>query len=144
MSRINPSPAERKFDEGRLAQVLVAPIISEMSGGGCFPEAIERARTALSGFYGGAYHERARRARIEAREAPIFLSWEGRAWSGVIDLVLSEGETVCGVDYKVMVRPKQLPAEYEQQRRVYLEALQRAFPGRKVSFEFWWLNPATR
>jgi len=29
MSRINPSPLERKFDEGRLAQVLVAPIISE-------------------------------------------------------------------------------------------------------------------
>lgn len=130
---------EHEFDASKLA-----PIISEMSGGGCFPEAIERARTALSGFYGGAYHERARRARIEAREAPIFLSWEGRAWSGVIDLVLSEGETVCGVDYKVMVRPKQLPAEYEQQRRVYLEALQRAFPGRKVSFEFWWLNPATR
>ena len=29
MSRINPSPAQRKYDEGRLAQVLVAPIISE-------------------------------------------------------------------------------------------------------------------
>ena len=29
MSRINPTPAERKFDEGRLATVLVAPIISE-------------------------------------------------------------------------------------------------------------------
>jgi large subunit ribosomal protein L23 len=29
MSRVNPSPADRKFDQGRLAQVLVAPIISE-------------------------------------------------------------------------------------------------------------------
>jgi len=29
MSRINPSPTECKFDEGRLSQVLVAPIISE-------------------------------------------------------------------------------------------------------------------
>ncbi len=29
MSRTNPTPAELKFDEGRLAQVLVAPIISE-------------------------------------------------------------------------------------------------------------------
>jgi large subunit ribosomal protein L23 len=29
MSRVNPSPAERKFAEGRLANVLVAPIISE-------------------------------------------------------------------------------------------------------------------
>ncbi len=29
MSRINPAPAERQFDEGRLMQVLVAPVISE-------------------------------------------------------------------------------------------------------------------
>jgi large subunit ribosomal protein L23 len=29
MSRINPTPAERKFDSGRLMQVLVAPIVSE-------------------------------------------------------------------------------------------------------------------
>jgi large subunit ribosomal protein L23 len=29
MSRINPTPAERQFDEGRLMQVLVAPVISE-------------------------------------------------------------------------------------------------------------------
>jgi len=129
---------DHEFDNSKLA-----PILSEINGGVRFPEAIERARTALSGFYGAAYHQRARRARIEAREAPIFLSWEGRAWSGVIDLVLSEGETVCGVDYKVMVRPKQLPAEYEQQKRVYTIALQRIFPDRKVSFEFWWLIDAT-
>ena len=29
MSRINPTPAQRSFDEGRLMQVLVAPIVSE-------------------------------------------------------------------------------------------------------------------
>jgi large subunit ribosomal protein L23 len=29
MSRVNPSPKERQFDEGRLMQVLVAPVISE-------------------------------------------------------------------------------------------------------------------
>ena len=29
MSRINPTPEQRKFAEGRLATVLVAPIISE-------------------------------------------------------------------------------------------------------------------
>jgi large subunit ribosomal protein L23 len=29
MSRINPTPAQRQFDEGRLAQVLIAPIVSE-------------------------------------------------------------------------------------------------------------------
>jgi len=41
------------------------------------------------------------------------------------------------VDYKVMKRPKRLPAEYEQQQRVYTEALRRVFPEREVSFEFW-------
>ena len=29
MSRINPTPKERQFDEGRLMQVLLAPVISE-------------------------------------------------------------------------------------------------------------------
>lgn len=29
MSRINPTPASLKFDEGRLMQVLVAPVVSE-------------------------------------------------------------------------------------------------------------------
>ena len=29
MSRVNPTPTERKFDEGRLMQVLIAPIVSE-------------------------------------------------------------------------------------------------------------------
>jgi large subunit ribosomal protein L23 len=29
MSRINPTPAQRKFEEGRLMAVLVAPVISE-------------------------------------------------------------------------------------------------------------------
>jgi large subunit ribosomal protein L23 len=29
MSRVNPTPTQRTFDEGRLMQVLVAPIVSE-------------------------------------------------------------------------------------------------------------------
>ncbi|MDA7418801.1 50S ribosomal protein L23 [Xenophilus arseniciresistens] len=29
MSRVNPTPAQRQFDEGRLLNVLVAPIVSE-------------------------------------------------------------------------------------------------------------------
>jgi len=29
MSRVNPTTAQRRFDEGRLMQVLVAPIVSE-------------------------------------------------------------------------------------------------------------------
>ena len=29
MSRVNPTPAQRTFNEGRLMQVLVAPIVSE-------------------------------------------------------------------------------------------------------------------
>ena len=127
------------FEAAKLEQ-----IVSELSPRLRFPESLEKANGVLSAFYGGQYHQRARRARIEAREAPMFLSWEGRAWSGVIDLVLSENSTVKGVDYKVMKRPKRLPAEYEQQQRVYTEALQRVFPEREVSFEFWWLTGAPR
>jgi ATP-dependent exoDNAse (exonuclease V) beta subunit len=123
------------FDDSKLAQ-----IIAELSPGLPFATAIERAIGVLSGFYRGGHHERARRARIEAREAPVFLSWEGRVWSGVIDLVLNEGGTVIGVDYKITKRPKQLPPEYEQQQSVYTEALRRVFPRRQVSFEFWWLS----
>ena len=33
MSRVNPTPAQRTFDEGRLMQVLVAPIVSEKATG---------------------------------------------------------------------------------------------------------------
>lgn len=29
MSRINPSPKERQFDDGRLMQILVGPVVSE-------------------------------------------------------------------------------------------------------------------
>lgn len=29
MSRVNPTPAQRQFDEGRLLNVLLAPIVSE-------------------------------------------------------------------------------------------------------------------
>ena len=29
MSRMNPTPLQRQFDEGRLMSVLVAPIVSE-------------------------------------------------------------------------------------------------------------------
>ncbi|RYF56651.1 MAG: 50S ribosomal protein L23 [Comamonadaceae bacterium] len=29
MSRVNPTPAQRQFDEGRLMNVLLAPIVSE-------------------------------------------------------------------------------------------------------------------
>ena len=123
------------FDDSKLGQ-----IISELGSELQFTDVIERATGVLSGFYGGGYHDRARRARIEAREAPVFLSWEGRVWSGVIDLVLIEGGTVIGVDYKITKRPRQLPSEYERQQSVYTEALRRVFPQRQVSFEFWWLS----
>jgi hypothetical protein len=35
MSRINPTPKERQFDEGRLMQVLVAPIDVRKGHDGC-------------------------------------------------------------------------------------------------------------
>jgi ATP-dependent exoDNAse (exonuclease V) beta subunit len=125
------------FDATKLEQ-----IVSEPGPRLWLAAAVERAKSVLTDFYGGEYHQRACRARIEAREAPLLLRWQGKAWSGVMDLVLSESGTVQGVDYKVMQKPKQLPAEYEQQQRVYTEALRRIFPGRKVGFEFWWLAGA--
>ncbi len=135
---------ERHLQEPGYDAAKLEAVVSEINGGVSFPETIEKARVVLTDFYGGALHQRACRGRIEAREAPVFASWEGKAWSGVIDLVLREGDAVIGVDYKVMKMPKQLPAEYEQQRRVYQEVLRRLFPGQPVSFEFWWLINSPR
>ncbi len=61
----------------------------------------------------------------------------------MIDLVLEEDETIIGVDYKLMTEPAALPAEYQQQQRIYTETLARLFPDRNVRFEFWWLDGST-
>ena len=83
---------------------------------------------------------RLRSARILARELPVYLTHDGKAWNGVIDLVLDTGDGILGVDYKISREKKPLPPEYDQQQRVYTEALRRLFPTRPVRFEFWWLE----
>jgi ATP-dependent exoDNAse (exonuclease V) beta subunit len=103
-------------------------------------KAVDRARESLVAFYGGAYRRRFDGATILGRELPVYLSHEGNAWSGVIDLVLEEGGVVRGIDYKLMMKPKALPDHYRRQQTLYTEALQRVFPGREVAFEFWWLG----
>jgi len=129
--------ADEVFDVAKFDQIIAE------TGWALVPQEMkEKARGLLCGFFGSEYHERARRGRIEAREMPVFLKWKGKAWSGVIDLVLSEGGTLTGVDYKTAQQPKQLPEEFAQQQRIYTEALRRIFPGRKVAFEFWWLTDA--
>ena len=108
---------------------------------------IKKAKVVLGQFYTGvlpggaapAYWDRLKRAKVLGRELPVYLTNNGKLWTGLIDLVLEEGGTVIAVDYKLMVRPDPLPATYLQQQRIYTEALQRLFPRREVRFEFWWL-----
>jgi ATP-dependent exoDNAse (exonuclease V) beta subunit len=57
----------------------------------------------------------------------------------VMDLVFEESSVLVGADYKVMKKPASLSAEYQQQQRIYAEALHRLYPGHKIVFEFWWL-----
>jgi ATP-dependent exoDNAse (exonuclease V) beta subunit len=70
---------------------------------------------------------------------PIYLTVSDKAWGGVIDLIIEENGAITAVDHKVMEKPSVLMPEYEQQQEIYTEALHRLFPGRNISFEFWWL-----
>ena len=119
-----------EFDEGKLDALMEDDVDAA---------AVEKAKAALRGFFGSAQHKRATTAKILGREMPIYLTISNDAWSGVIDLVFEEDDSVIGVDYKLMKKPSTLTLEYQQQQRVYTEALRRLFPERKVTFEFWWL-----
>ena len=110
-----------------------------------FPQGVKakadsKARKVLGQFFGSALHDRSRAGRVVGREIPVYLTHDGKPWSGVIDLVLEEKNgTILGVDYKTMAKPASLPEEYAQQERVYTEALRRLIPTGKIGFEFWWL-----
>jgi hypothetical protein len=84
--------------------------------------------------------KRIRNGKILARELPVFLKFQGKAWSGVIDLVLSEGARMTGIDYKTGSAEGKLDRIYAQQETIYREALSRSLPGADVAFEFWWLG----
>ncbi len=83
---------------------------------------------------------RIRNGQILARELPVFLTFQGKAWSGVIDLILSEGAKTTGIDYKTGSAEGNLGRIYAQQKTIYREALSRSLPGADVAFEFWWLG----
>ena len=75
MSRVNPTPAQRTFNEGRLMQVLVAPIVSEniasncsRSSGGSARKMCVWARSASVGKISGSSARAARSA--SPRSAP--------------------------------------------------------------------------
>jgi len=110
-------------------------------------DALRNAQSALCLFYSGglpggaapSYRERTRNSKVLARELPFFMAEGENFWNGVIDLVLEEDGQVLGVDYKTSIEKEQLPESYAQQATVYTQALRQLFPGKPVSFEFWWL-----
>lgn len=106
------------------------------------------AETILRAFYVGdlkddlgiPYAKRIRRSNVLGREVPFFSHSDGKPWHGVVDLVLDTGDRIIAVDYKTSSPLDPLPESYQLQRRVYTEVLRRVFPGRRVSFEFWWMG----
>ncbi len=137
---------ERFLRDEQLDRAKLARVANEFPGAGM--PALERAAAVLGSFFGNeipaigatAYRQRCSEATILAQEFPFFLDFEGKGWNGVIDLVIEEDETVVGIDYKTTSEKPDLPESYEQQRRIYTEALRRLFVGRKVTFEFWWMG----
>lgn len=111
-------------------------------------DTIDLAAKILSDFFSGAltdhsgiaYCERVRQGTILAREFPVYLVHGDENWNGVIDLVLEEGGIIRAVDYKAAVAKDPLPEAYQQQEKIYTEALRRAFPEQQIGFEFWWLR----
>jgi len=132
---------DEAFDPAKLNRVA-----TEFPGADA--QARQRAAGLLDRFYRNEipgngtrkYRQRCAAATILAQEFPFFLDYEGRGWNGVVDLVIEEDNSIVGVDYKTTSEKADLPESYEQQRRIYTEALRRIFPGRKVGFEFWWLE----
>jgi ATP-dependent exoDNAse (exonuclease V) beta subunit len=125
---------DEAFDVAELEKVAVACV-----GEGQVALGREKAMAILEKFFGSPNHARVRAARVLGQEIPVYLSDEGRAWNGVIDLVLEEEGRVVGVDFKTMKELSPLPEEYAGQQRIYTEALRRTSGGKAVAFEFWWL-----
>ena len=125
---------DEAFDAAELEKVAAA-----CAGEGEVALGCEKAMAILEKFFGSPNHARVRAARVLGQEIPVYLSGEGGAWNGVIDLVLEEEGRVVGVDFKTMKEPSPLPEEYAGQQRIYTEALRRASGGKAVAFEFWWL-----
>lgn len=104
------------------------------------PQAIERAQRALQRFFQSAYHNRLQRAHVLARELRFLLHHEGIAWTGVIDLLLEEGNHLTIVDFKLSPPQQPLPETYQRQQHIYEAAIRARFPNQPVTTEFWWLE----
>lgn len=128
---------ERHVTDGSFEEEKFAAVATEL---GVEEKALDRARDALTRFYGSGDHKRVRGSTVLAREMPVLLSHDDKAWSGVMDLVVEESGVVRGIDYKLRKKPSRLPEDYARQQGLYTEALRRVFGGRKVEFEFWWLG----
>jgi ATP-dependent exoDNAse (exonuclease V) beta subunit len=109
--------------------------------------AFDEASAILTAFFGretrddnGTAHlDRIHRARILGREVPFYLkNNNGQSWTGVMDLVIEEGDRIVSVDYKATPR-REVKQSYHTQRELYTEALQRLFPDKEIGFEFFWL-----
>lgn len=111
-------------------------------------DTIDLAAKILSDFFSGAltdhsrraYCERVRQGTILAREFPVYLVHGDENWNGVIDLVFEEDGIIRAIDYKAAVAKDPLPEAYQQQEKIYTEALRRAFPEQQIGFEFWWFR----
>jgi len=139
---------ERHEGGGGLDESVLLTLASRSVQGDVDPELFNRVRTILLAFVigksadatGRPYCERLHAGRILGRELPFYVYLNDRAWHGVIDLVLDEGQWICAIDYKTGARPQPLPPSYAAQETVYVSALRQLFPDRDIRFEFWWLE----
>lgn len=111
-------------------------------------DSLQQAERILSGFFNGSATDsrgqslfgRVKRGRVLGQEVSVFLTIDKQAWSGVIDLIMVEQDTVYAIDFKTGSSSQPLQDTYAQQEMVYREAVRRLFPSQEVRFEFWWLG----
>ncbi len=138
---------EQYLLEDQCSPQLLSQLASDIPGSQDRQDAVEEAISLLYKFYTGQlvdnagipYRERLRSSQILGREIPVYLAENGKIWNGVIDLVMEREDSIQAIDYKATEAKDPLPASYIQQQKIYTEALKRTFPGRPVTFEFWWL-----
>ena len=138
---------EQYLLEDQCSPQLLSQLASDIPGSQDRQDAVEEAISLLYKFYTGQlvdnagipYRERLRSSLILGREIPVYLAENGKIWNGVIDLVMEYEDSIQAIDYKATEAKDPLPASYIQQQKIYTEALKRTFPGRPVTFEFWWL-----
>lgn len=123
------------FDERKWEQLLATQSVPPPS-----ENARARAQAALERFYRSPYRQRLQQARVLGRELRFFLAEAAEYWTGVMDLLLEEGNQLIIVDFKLSPPQQPLPEDYQRQRLIYEAAVRAQFPTRQVTMEFWWLE----